>query len=174
MIYDFIRSEKRYLYRLLVFRFIHKPRWILKNSATGKRLSLDDIPEFKDIYHAHKTLLHDPLLSCLTTQESCMSTFIDIVEKWWVRSQSLYIDYHTRHSNLIAAAKSCLLPFQSSFEVHASHGTPAKECLVAPFTELNDVMGVFWFISKSQRPEEAGLTKDLYHSIKSIRSTFGY
>ena len=181
IIHTLIRSEKLYLNKLLVLRFWYKPQLILNTLATEISIGADYVLGCEDIYHANKKLLHDPLLSCLTLQETRMSTIVDIVNEWWEKSKSLYIKSISRYSNFLSALNSAKSRRQSfrhfverSQKDHRSQGFSARECLLAPYIELDNMIDALQSIpdyAERQWHERFGPIDDVYRSIKSVRGS---
>ena len=110
-----------------------------------------------------------------------MSTIVDIVKEWWKKSKSLYIKSISRYSNFLSAlnfAKSRSQSFRNFVERsqkdYRSLEFSARECFLAPYIELNNMIDVLQSIpdyTESQWPEIVGPIDDLCHSIKSVRGS---
>ena len=176
MIHNLIRSEKHYLHKLLVLRFLYKHRYIQNTTATGKSFRPDDIPGYEDIYLANKTLLHDPLVSFQVLQQPRIFTMVNIMKEWWDKSRNLYVTYIPRYSrcfNETRVNKQFRSYIKAIQRDHQSRGFSLAECLVAPLEELDNIMDVLQSTSGVflNQPELAGSIGDLYQSVKLTRGT---
>ncbi|KAL8861213.1 MAG: hypothetical protein Q9178_002429 [Gyalolechia marmorata] len=103
LFHELIVTEHLYLRLLQSFRYLYKQRMMLDFSPRtfgGPEPSevirtIANFTSFEDIFHAHRTLLYDPLKSRQSTEGPWLSTFWDILRNWMNQSVDVYIQYIT-------------------------------------------------------------------------------
>ena len=103
LFHELIITEHLYLRQLQSFRYLYKQRMMLDFSTrtfsepepSEVISTIANFPSFEDIFHAHRTLLYDPLKSRQSTEGPWLSIFWDILRNWMDQSANVYLKYIT-------------------------------------------------------------------------------